>query len=220
MPASSVGFETVSDELPTISDEELARETQAGSLGAFEVLVFRYEHRVLAFVSQFCRNTADARDVTQDTFVKAFQSISQFNSRRTFAPWLFTIARRKCIDRHRSAPVEADAVAPNLTDDIDPSILAARREDGQDLWRLARQRLSVNQFQALWLHYAEDMEVAQIAQALGKTRVHVKVILFRARQILARELKSSATTTGKAVLKTGADPVLPVRKLTRERRTT
>jgi RNA polymerase sigma-70 factor (ECF subfamily) len=212
-------FETVSDELPTISDEELARETQAGSLGAFEVLVFRYEHRVLAFVSQFCRNPPDARDVTQDTFVKAFQSIGQFNSSRAFAPWLFTIARRKCIDRHRSTPAEADAVVPNLTDDADPSVLAARREDGQDLWRLARQRLSVNQFQALWLHYAEDMEVAQIAQALGKTRVHIKVILFRARQILAREL-NSASAPGKATPKTGSQPILPVRKLTRERRTT
>jgi RNA polymerase sigma-70 factor (ECF subfamily) len=213
-----VSFKTVAQELPSISDEELARETQAGSLGAFELLVFRYEHRVLAFVNQFCRNPADARDLTQDTFVKAFQSIDQFDSHRAFAPWLFTIARRKCIDRHRSAPADADPVLPNLTDDADPSVLAARREDGQDLWRLARQRLSLNQFQALWLHYAEDMDVAQIAQALGKTRVHIKVILFRARQILAREL-NSAIVSGKAMPDTVPGRILPVGKLTGESKT-
>jgi RNA polymerase sigma-70 factor (ECF subfamily) len=181
----------LAQELPSVSDEELARQTQAGSLDAFEQLVYRYEHRVHAFVAQFCRNGTDARELTQDTFVKAFQSMKQFDSRRVFAAWLFTIARRKCIDRHRAAPAVADDPIPDLPDDTDPSELIARREDGQNLWRLARKRLGENQFQALWLHYAEDMDVAQIAQVLGKTRVHIKVLLFRARQILGRQLNPS-----------------------------
>ncbi|HEX3799483.1 MAG TPA: sigma-70 family RNA polymerase sigma factor [Verrucomicrobiae bacterium] len=182
----------MAEELPSISDEELARETQAGSLAAFEQLVYRYEHRIYAFIFQFCRNPTDAREATQDTFVKAFQNIGRFDTRRVFAPWLFTIARRICIDRHRAAPVIADSQIPELPEIPDPSQVAARREAGQDLWRLARQHLKTNQYQALWLHYVEDLDVAQIAQTLGKTKVHVKVMLFRARQILGRELKSNA----------------------------
>ena len=117
-------FKTLVQEHPSDSDEELARQTQAGSLAAFEQLVYRYEGRVHAFVARFCRNATDAR--------------------RTFATWLFTIARRKCIDRHRAAPSVADDTIPELHDDADPSELTARREEGQNLWRLARERLGEN----------------------------------------------------------------------------
>ena len=183
----------MAQEPPSVSDEELARQTQAGSLDAFEQLVYRYEGRVHAFVAQFCRNATDARELTQDTFVNSFQKIDQFDPRRNFAAWLFTIARHKCIDHHRAMPPVADDCVPDLPDDADPSELTARREEGQNLWRLARERLGENQFRALWLHYAEDMDVARIAQVLGKTRVHIKVMLFRARQNLGRELTPGLT---------------------------
>ncbi len=181
-------------EPPSDSDEELACQTQAGSLVAFEQLVYRYEDRVHAFVFQFCRNATDARELTQDTFVKAFQKIGQFDVRRPFAAWLFTIARRKCIDRHRAAPpLATDDSLPDQPDGADPSELIARREEEQNLWHIARARLDKNQFQSLWLHYVEDMDVARIAQVMGKTRVHVRVILFRARQVLGRELHPGPT---------------------------
>ena len=178
-----------------LSDEELARQTQAGSLEAFEELVYRYEHRIYAFVTQRCRSGPDARDATQDTFVRAFQAIARFDPRRGFAPWLFTIARRKCIDHHRAAPPAlADEAMPDLPDDNDPSELLARQEERQSLWELACKRLPEAQFQALWLRYAEDMSVAGIARVLCKTRVHVKVLLFRARHALGRELKAGRVT--------------------------
>ena len=160
---------------------------------AFEQLVYRYEHRVHAFVAQFCGNATDAREVTQESFVTAYQKLRQFDARREFAPWLFTIARRKCIDRHRAAPPLAEDSLPELPDENDPAELLARQEDRQQLWRLARVCLPENQYRALWLRYAEDMDVALIAQVLGKTRVHVKVLLFRARQILGRRLNPGQT---------------------------
>ncbi len=180
-------------ELSTDSDAELARQTQAGSAIAFEQLVYRYEHRVHAFARQFCRNATDAREVTQDTFVKASQSMAQFDARREFAPWLFTIARRKCIDRHRAAPPPLDSTLPEMVDENHPGELLARREDQQQLWQLARRCLTENQYQALWLWYAEDMNVTQIAQVLGKTTVHIKVLMFRARQNLGSRLNPSNT---------------------------
>jgi RNA polymerase sigma-70 factor (ECF subfamily) len=181
----------VASDFQRFSDEELARQTQAGSLAAFEELVCRYEHRIYAFVANCCRNGSDAREITQDTFVRAFQAIAQFDSRRGFAPWLFTIARRKCVDHHRAAPpAAADEPMPELRDDDDPAELLARQEERQNLWQLAREHLPEAQFQALWLRYAEEMGVEGIARVLRKTRVHVKVILFRARQALGRELKA------------------------------
>ena len=173
-----------------LSDEELARQTQAGSLAAFEELVYRYEGRIYGFVLNCCRHGSDAREVTQDTFVRAFQAIEQFDARREFAPWLFTIARRKCVDHHRTAPPPPpDEPMCDLVDDNDPSELLALREERQNLWQLAHRRLPEVQYHALWLRYAEDMGVAGIAKVLRKTRTHVKVLLFRARQALGRELK-------------------------------
>jgi RNA polymerase sigma-70 factor (ECF subfamily) len=182
-------------EIPDIADEELARQTQAGSLAAFEQLVYRYESRLHAFTHRFCSNATDAREATQDTFVKAYQKIAQFDPRRNFAAWLFTIARRTCIDRHRAAPpvTENDDLLSQPSTTHDPAEQLVRQDDSQNLWQLARARLSENQFQALWLHYYADMNVAQIAQVLGKTGVHVKVLLFRARQVLAKELNPGLT---------------------------
>lgn len=183
------------NELKLAADEELARQSQAGSLEAFEELVSRYEHRVYAFAMQWRRNPVAAREVTQDAFVRAFQAVDQFDVSRSFAPWLFAIARRKCLDYHRhNPPVEEDAT-PEIPDFDDPARLLSRREESAEVWRLARRHLGADQYQAIWLRYAEEMDVRQIAQALGKTQTYVKVLLFRARRKLAGPLRQAAPAT-------------------------
>jgi RNA polymerase sigma-70 factor, ECF subfamily len=184
----------MASDFESASDEELVRQTQAGSLVAFEELVYRYEHRIYGFVFQYCHNDADAREITQDAFVRAFQAIGQFVPRGGFGPWLFTIARRKCIDRYRATVrTAADEPVPELPDHDDPAELLARREERQGLWDLARKRLREPQFQALWLRYAEGMSVAGVARVLRKTQTHVKVLLFRGREALRRELEAAQT---------------------------
>jgi len=178
-----------------LSDEQLARQTQGGSLGAFEELVRRYEGRIYAFLRRCCRSETDAREVTQDTFVQAFQAIAQFDSRRVFASWLFTVARHKYVDHQRAAPIPSGEPVPDLAAGDDPAELLARREEREDLWALARRQLPEAQFQALWLRYTEDMDVGQIAQVVHKTRTHVKVLLFRARLALAVDLERPGTAS-------------------------
>jgi RNA polymerase sigma-70 factor (ECF subfamily) len=183
----------VTSEFQPISDEDLARQSQAGSLTAFEELVRRYENRIYAFVFQSCGHDTDAREVTQDTFVRAFEAIAQFDPNRPFAAWLFTIARRKGIDCFRARIPAGDQTAPEEIDSDDPAELLARRDEAQALWRRARGALPDGQFQSLWLRYAEDMDIADIARVLGKTQTHVKVLLFRARHTLAAELDTART---------------------------
>jgi RNA polymerase sigma-70 factor (ECF subfamily) len=179
----------VSFEFQNLADEELARQTQAGSLAAFEELVYRYEKRIYGFIVFSCPNPADAQELTQDTFVKAFQAIAQFNSGYEFAPWLFTIARRKCVDRHRQAQPPNEELSPELVAADNPAELIARAEERQDLWALVRRLLPTIQFQALWLKYVEEMDLAQIARSLNRSQTHIKVILFRARRALGRALE-------------------------------
>ena len=177
-------------ETKQVSDEQLASQAQAGTLSDFEELVYRYEGRIFRFVANSFRNPSDAQEVTQEAFVSAFLNLRQFDVQRSFATWLFTIARRKCIDRHRAARPTADGEMPELPDLNDPAVLLSRREAEQDLWATARRSLPELHFHALWLKYAEEMSVKEIARVLRRTQVHVKVLLFRARTRLARKLES------------------------------
>lgn len=171
-------------------DGELVRETRAGSLSAFEELVYRYEQRIFRFVSQSAWCEADAREITQDTFVKAFQSLDQFHPDRSFSAWLFAIARRRQVDQFRlaqrrpSTPLEDTEPCPAA----DPAEQMANLEEGDRLWALARQCLSPAQFEVLWLKYVEDMDISGIAQTVRKTVPHVKILLFRARRNLGKTL--------------------------------
>jgi RNA polymerase sigma-70 factor, ECF subfamily len=179
----------VASPAPSVADEELARQCQAGSLEAFEELVHRYERRVFGFIANTCRSHSDASEITQDTFVRAFQAIHQFDPGRAFRPWLFTIARRKCLDHRRAnGGAQPTDPVPDSPDQDDPATLLIRQEDHDDLWRVARRCLPAVQFQTLWLKYAGDLSVADISIVLGKSQAHVKVLLYRARQTLGRHL--------------------------------
>jgi RNA polymerase sigma-70 factor (ECF subfamily) len=179
----------VRDEWENLTDERLALECQGGSLAEFEELVHRYEQRIYNFVLRSCYYPHDAEEITQDTFVRAFQAISKFDASRKFAPWLFSIARRKCIDHFRANSHREKEPEAEMTCHDDPAELLARQEEKREFWRLARRSLPQIQFQALWLRYVEDMELEDVAKALGKTRIHVKVLLFRARQALGKAIR-------------------------------
>jgi len=178
-----------------LSDTELALQSQAGSMAAFEELVRRYEHRIYGFALRCCGTEADAADIAQETFVKAFQGIARFDPVQNFRPWLFAIARHTIIDRHRVAG-PAPAELPELIEADNPAEQLARADDQLEIWRLAGRRLPPEQFQALWLRYVEDLSVREIARVLRKTATHVKVLLFRARKTLARELCAPARRPG------------------------
>jgi RNA polymerase sigma-70 factor (ECF subfamily) len=185
----------MSSEPSSPSDEALARQTQAGAMEAFEELVLRYEQRIFAFVSQSCRNGMDAAEITQETFVKAYQAIAQFDPKRTFAPWLFTIARRKCVDHFRAIPPTSNDCAPELADTNDPAEVLAAQDERRHLWALARRILPKTQFDALWLHYVEGMNLAEVAKVLRRPQTYVKVLLFRARKTLGERLKPTRANT-------------------------
>jgi RNA polymerase sigma-70 factor, ECF subfamily len=175
------------------TDEALAAQTSAGSLEAFEELLSRYEARIYSFVLNLCRNAEDARELTQDTFVTAYQRIRTFKPKYRFSAWLFTIAKRKWIDRFRvSDPACENWVNENVPEVVDPASTLEIREAEATLWETARRELKPLQFEALWLRYAEEMDLAEIAQVLGKSRTHVKVLLFRARQALIGKLQTSS----------------------------
>lgn len=178
------------DELSRLSDEELACRTQAGSSACFAELVTRHEQRLLRFLVQRTRHLHDAEDLLQDTFARAYQRIDSYNPAWKLSTWLYTIASRLACSLYRK-PAPGPLLDPSrqVSPGRGPADIAARREERDNLWALAAGTLSDNQYTALWLRYAEEMSVKEVARAMNKTRTHVKVLLFRGRANLGRKLR-------------------------------
>lgn len=186
------------------TDEELACRAQAGSLPSFAELVRRWESRLFNFVlrrtSGLVLSHADAEDITQDAFVRAWQRIGDYRPgpRRRFSTWLFTIASRLAVDHARERGVaqrhqHAVALRRNhLAEGPDPFNSSAEIQDGAQLWTLASQTLSDDQHAAMWLRYAEDLTMAEIARVLGRTQIGVRVMLHRARATLLQTARDHA----------------------------
>jgi RNA polymerase sigma-70 factor (ECF subfamily) len=168
------------------SDEELACRAQGGCAASFDQLLRRFQTPVL----QFLRHRglgADAEDVTQETFLRAYENLHRYSRRWAFSAWLFTIARRTSINhrrRLRPGTNEAAAVDAARSADAEPLEALVTQESRQGLWDLATRVLSEEQTTALWLLYVEDMPVRSIASVLGRSRASVKIMLFRARRKL------------------------------------
>ena len=181
------------EKLGELSSEELACRTQAGSLACFGELVKRYEGRLLSFLIQRTGQVQDGEDLLQETFARAYQRIRFYDPSWKFSTWLFTIALRLACSHHRkprSLSLDDARLLPAA--ECDPFVIVSQQEEKENLWALAAELLSKNQYMALWLRYAEGMSVKQISRVMCKTQTHVKVLLFRGRSSLARNPRVAA----------------------------
>jgi len=178
-------------------DEELACRAQAGCQASFEHLLRRFQAPVLQFLRRLGAG-ADAEDLLQETFVRVHTNLHRYRPPWRFAAWLFTIARRVCINHYRRAGlVVARCEVESLTSRApEPSQEAAEAEDRQRLWDAAARILSEEQMTAVWLFYVEDMSAREIASVLERSWVSVKTMLFRARRRLLAVLREPETLGG------------------------
>lgn len=194
-----------SDPTPSIplaghTDEELARRAQSGSLASFGELVSRFEARLFNFLLRRTGSPADAEDLTQEAFIRAWQRIGTYRSQWRFSTWLFTIAARLAAARCRKAgwgrtgPVTRDLASR----DPDPARAVSDRELRERVWDVAGATLTDDQHTALWLKYAEGLAVREIAEVMGRTQVGVRVLLFRARTALGAALGAAPEARGAA----------------------
>jgi RNA polymerase sigma-70 factor (ECF subfamily) len=174
----------------------LVSRAQRGSLPCFAELVKRFEGRLFNFLRRRTGSTHDAEDVVQDTFVRAWQRIDQYDARWQFSTWLFTIAHRLAITQGRRRQREvtwagADEL-PTVGRD-DPARAVDDREHCGLLWDTADRILSDSQHMVLWLRYAEELSNKEIARVLGRSQISVRVTLFRAREALAAHERRDQT---------------------------
>ena len=179
-----------------IDSEALAARAQAGCRESFGLLVERHQKGLYNFLLQRVRSPDDAEDLTQESFVRAWRRLATYRDQWRFSTWLYAVARSAAADAARARRERTQAEAPESGQDADPSAELAAREEGEQLWALAREVLSADQRSALWLFYAEERPAAEIGRVLGKSPIAVRVMLFRARGILARHLERRTERTG------------------------
>lgn len=151
------------------------------SAPAFELLVNRYQQKVFRLAYSIVRDSASAEDVTQDTFVKMWQVLPEYDGRASPSTWLYTIARNTALSalraatHRRTASLDCRYEGPAVTVDM-----VAHLETEQFVARLPEAEQEV-----VRLFYLQDRNVDEVAQMLDMPIGTVKSHLHRARRRLA-----------------------------------
>jgi RNA polymerase sigma-70 factor (ECF subfamily) len=171
----------------------LVEQARAGDQRAFEMLVDRGTPRALRLAMSILGSEADARDVVQDAFIRAWRELPRLRDLDRFDAWLARIVINGCRDRWRSHRRVAlrEIRAGELDPDREPSATVPIGDHvaSADMIRRAFARLDVDQRTLLVLHYVEELPVTDIAASLGVPVGTAKWRLHRARGALGRALE-------------------------------
>jgi RNA polymerase sigma-70 factor (ECF subfamily) len=181
-----------------VGDVSLVRRLRAGDAEAFEALVRRETPRLLAVARRLLRNDEDAKDAVQDGFVSAFRSLDSFGGRCQVSTWLHRItvnaALMKLRTRRRKPEESIEDLLPSFLEDghharhphewRDTGETLLSSQEDREFVRAAIDRLPDSYRTVLLLRDIEELDTAEVAQALGVSDNVVKVRLHRARQAL------------------------------------
>ena len=178
--------------------------------GAFEVLVERYQHRLLGVMAHLIGRQEEAEDLTQEVFLRVFRTRKGYQPKAKFSTYLFTIANNLALNhlrgkgRNPTVPLEGgDAPASRpaeervLARDGTPSA-QMRRLELSEVVREALEGLGEDQKMAVLLNKFEEMSYAEIARVMDKSEAAVKSLLARARTNLRERLEPYLRTGQRA----------------------
>src|SRR5882724_4267003 len=170
------------------SDLSLVRRVQRGDKGAFDALVLKYQHKLVKLVMRYVRNPAEAEDIAQEAFIKAYRALPQFRGDSAFYTWLYRSPIEYNIDRSTDATEESydmqgrmkDSETPEglvLTDEIRSTVNAAIEALPEDLKT------------ANVLRELDGLSYEEIAAAMDCPVGTVRSRIFRAREAIDRRLR-------------------------------
>lgn len=185
---------------PEDNDRLLVERVQAGEKAAFDLLVLKYQHRVLKLVSRFVSDMAEAEDVAQDAFIKAYRALPSFRGDSAFYTWLYRIAintAKNALVSSRRRPVDFDLDLQDpeqydrharLKEGDTPEGIALTEEIRQVVER-AMEQLPEDLRTAIVLRELEGLSYEEIAEAMDCPVGTVRSRIFRAREAIDKKLK-------------------------------
>jgi RNA polymerase sigma-70 factor, ECF subfamily len=180
-------------------DSALVQRAKAGDKGAFDLLVRKYQHRIAAVVSRFVRDYAECQDVVQDSFIRAYKSLSGFRGDSQFYTWMYRIAVNTAKNhlasqkRRPSADVELEdaehidgGVYIQNNDTPEHELL---REEIAQVVSKALDQLPAEIRQAITLREMEGLSYEEIAEVMNSPVGTVRSRIFRAREAIDVRLR-------------------------------
>jgi RNA polymerase sigma factor (sigma-70 family) len=173
--------------LSHLDDNECVTRAQRGDKSAFTELVARYQDRIYRFLVRLTRSEDDALELTQETFLRAFQALTRWQPHALFSTWLFRVARNLAFDllrRHKHVEfvqLEDDLDISDPGSEPDAALATAQR---YRMLEAALARLPAEHREILLLREIEEMSYEEIAAVLGLNPGTVKSRIARARAAL------------------------------------
>jgi len=181
-------------------DQMLVERVQKGDKAAFDLLIRKYQHRIVSLVSRYVSDQAEALDVAQEAFIKAYRAIGNFRGDSAFYTWLYRIAintAKNWLVAARRRPISLD-IDPGdsegfepfaaLRDGDTPEHLALTDEIGEAINR-AVEELPEELRTAILLRELEGMSYEEIAQAMDCPVGTVRSRIFRAREAIDKRIR-------------------------------
>lgn len=180
-------------------DQELVLRVQQGDKSAFDLLVIKYQHKIVHLVNRYVKDPSEAQDVAQDTFIKAYRALGDFRGDSAFYTWLYRIAINTAKNyllsrsrRHFDYEIDvqdAEQVenAPQLKDIETPENLLMN-EQIVAVIKSAIERLPEEMRIAITLREFEGMSYEEIAEAMDCPIGTVRSRIFRAREAIDQKL--------------------------------
>lgn len=166
-----------------MSELELIRTSQQGSISSFTQLVERYQPRLSGYLLAHNQIREEVEDIVQETFLNAFRHIKSYNQKWQFSTWIYTIARR--IASKKSSPYQQQ----NFDDSIKYSEKIAEQlkieSPLKNIWVLIRPSMKDDEFDSLWFYFSQNLPIKDIAKILDKSESWVKVSLHRSKKKLS-----------------------------------
>ncbi len=180
------------------NDQELVKRCVAGENPAWEVLLKAHTRKVYNLCYRFTGRSEDAEDLTQEIFIKIFQSLRSFDSSQSsFATWLNRVARNHLVDHYRRT--KKDRATTSLEDEPGrgeersgpqaPPTAQVESRERREFLQSGLNKLSPDLREAVILRDFHDLDYDEIAQVLGVPQGTVKSRINRGRLELARVLK-------------------------------
>jgi RNA polymerase sigma-70 factor (ECF subfamily) len=188
------------------TDQQVIEQVMAGNTALYEIIMRRYNQRLYRVALSILRDPAEAEDVMQDAYVRAYQHLDQFAGHAAFSTWLTRIAVNQALyrlkARHRDqqmAEFEADeeesmkVTEPSLDPEQRASVMEVGRLLEEAVLELPSQYRSV-----IMLRDVEELSTAETAAALELTEENVKTRLHRGRAMMRNLLYARVGAQGKA----------------------
>lgn len=189
-------------------DQLLVDRAQHGDKKAFELLVLKYQRKLMRLISRLIRDQAEAEDVVQEAFIKAYRALPQFRGDSAFYTWLYRIgintAKNYLVTQGRRAPTstEADVEEAETFDDGEqlrdintPESMLATKQIAETV-NLAMEVLPEELRIAITLREIEGLSYEDIAEAMHCPIGTVRSRIFRAREAIAEKLRPLLDTAG------------------------